>query len=257
MSRRKRTQWTYSEGFRIDELLESTRTLAPEELYVVYQPIVDVRTKKVFAHEALARCTRPGFEDPTALFARSCTDKFVGRLGRMVRDIALIDDSRERLFLNLHPEELSARWLVRPDDPLNTYRGPLFLEITEAAALDYFEICRDVLREICNRTGATIVVDDLGAGYSNLLRIVDLEPGVVKLDKDLLHGLDRAPRQQILVKNIVNMCAELGALVVGEGVETKDELSAAIDCGVTLIQGYVLARPSKELGGFQWPSDLG
>ncbi len=258
MSRRKRHLWTFSDsdGLLRDSLeAASPRTLQLNELYAVYQPIVDVAARRPFAYEVLARCTRPGFERPDELFAKARAEQFLGRLGRMVRTVALPEGRREPLFVNIHPDELATRWLVRPDDPLNAYAGPLFLEITEAAALAYYELCRDVLREVCRRVGATIVIDDLGAGYSNLRRIVDLEPGVVKLDRELIRGLDRLPRQRVLVSRIALLCHDLGAHVVAEGIETPDELRACVDCGIRLIQGYLLARPSRDLG-FVWPDNL-
>lgn len=257
MSRRKRQLWTFSDsdGLLMEAIESSPRTLETKELYAVYQPIVDVIERRVYAHEMLARCSRPGLERPDELFAKARAEQFVGRLGRMVRTVGLPEGRREPLFVNIHPDELAARWLVRPDDPLNSYGGPLFLEITEAAALAYYELCRDVLREVCRRIGATIVVDDLGAGYSNLRRIVDLEPGVVKLDRELIRGLHRLPRQRILVSRIALLCHDLGAQVVAEGVERPEEMQACIDCGIRLIQGYLLAKPSRDFD-FVWPEGL-
>jgi len=99
-----------------------------------------------------------------------------------------------------------------------------------------------------------IVVDDLGAGYSNLKRIVDIEPAVVKLDRELIAGLNESPRQQQLVKRLVSLCGELSAEVVAEGVETRDELSALLDTGVGFAQGFLFARPAFPLPGVSWPT---
>ncbi|MEZ4248901.1 MAG: EAL domain-containing protein [Polyangiales bacterium] len=145
---------------------------------------------------------------------------------------------------------LASRWLIRPD-ALNTFGAAL--EITEAAAMGYFDSA-DVLNELCGRTGAQIVVDDLGAGYSNLKRIIDLKPSFVKLDRELTRGLDVAPRQRILVANVVRLCVDLGARVVAEGIETRDELAAVIDCGVHYGQGYLLARPAYPPPMVSWPT---
>jgi EAL domain-containing protein (putative c-di-GMP-specific phosphodiesterase class I) len=111
-----------------------------------------------------------------------------------------------------------------------------------------------VLEEIKTRGGVFLVIDDLGAGYSNLLRIVDLEPSIVKLDMQLVRGIDRRPRQQRLVRSIVKMCEDQGASVVAEGIETADELNAVIDCGAHYGQGYLLARPGFPPPAVSWPS---
>ncbi|MCB9603213.1 MAG: EAL domain-containing protein [Sandaracinus sp.] len=253
----KRPQvWTLTDADDLKSLgvERTTRTLVADEIGVHFQPIVDLQTRRTFAQEALVRCRRPGFERPDVLIAQAVTDQSMGFLGRLIREVALPVDERQGVFVNLHPDELESRWLIRPDDPLNTYSGPLYLEITEAAAMGYFELCRDVLNELCGRTGAQIVVDDLGAGYSNLKRIIDLKPSFVKLDRELTRGLDVAPRQRILVANVVRLCVDLGARVVAEGIETRDELSAVIDCGVHYGQGYLLARPAFPPPAVSWPT---
>ncbi len=247
-------RWTYGDvgGIHADELRKSTRSLTQQEVGVHFQPIADLWTGKVFAQEALCRCTRPGFERPDYLFAAAVAEQATGHLGRLVREAALPFGESRRVFINLHPAELSSRWLVRPDDPIYLYSGPLYLEITEAAALEYFDLCKGVLAEVCSRTGAVVVVDDFGAGYSNLTRIIELKPGVVKLDRTLVRELDKNARQRILVANINRLCQDLGADVVAEGIETQDELQAVIDCGVRYGQGYLLGRPSNPPPEVTW-----
>lgn len=224
----------------------------PSDLSVVFQPIVRLDDGKLFAYEALVRCRVPGFS-PTILFERALAERSTGRLGRSIREIAVPMCSGVPLFVNLHPSELEEGWLVRPDDPIVSHDHDIYLEITETAPLTHFDLCLSVLREVCSRVGAHLVVDDFGAGYSNLKHISDLEPRVVKLDRNLVEGLDRKRRQQKLVAATVRLCVELGALVVAEGIETPDEYSAVRDCGAQCGQGYLFARPSFPLPQVQWP----
>lgn len=219
----------------------------------MFQPIVDVRTRLLFAYEALARCRVAAFTNPTRLFACASKEGACGRLGRIIREVAFTRCSGVPLFVNVHPDELAARWLVRPDDPIFEHDDTVFLEITESAAFSHFELCASVLREVRTRAGLHLVVDDLGAGFSNLKRVLDLEPAVVKIDRELVSGLDRNKRQQTLVHFIVRLCVELGATVVAEGIETADELSAVIDSGAHLGQGYLFARPGYPLPPATWP----
>jgi EAL domain-containing protein (putative c-di-GMP-specific phosphodiesterase class I) len=102
-----------------------------------------------------------------------------------------------------------------------------------------------VLRELRHK-GAKVAVDDLGAGYSNLKYIADLAPEIVKLDRELIMGLTPNTRKFRLVKSIVELCNQQGARVVGEGIETSDELRAVIETGVHYGQGYLLARPAAQ-----------
>jgi len=158
--------------------------------------------------------------------------------------------------VNLHSQELSSRWLVQPDDPVGFHGKPVYLEITESATLTHFEVCRDVLKDLCKRTGARLVVDDFGAGYSNLERVVELAPEVVKLDLALTRDIHLRKPKQIVMRHITNMCRELGALVIAEGVEEIDELLCIRDLGVDCAQGYLLARPASPPPAHAWPAAM-
>ncbi len=246
--RRGRETWTYSGDGSASALAatgRSTRNVGPGDLAVVFQPIVAMDTGASFATEALVRCEWPEFQNPLALFAAAEQERSCGRLGRAIRELAFAQAPDLPLFVNLHPQELSSRWLVRPDDPMNFHTQPVYLEITESAAFDHFELVMGTLQEVCSRNDARLVVDDFGAGYSNLKRVVELEPAVVKLDRALVQGLDRSARQRTLVTYVVRLCHALAAQVVAEGIETVGELSAVRDCGVDYGQGYLLARPAN------------
>ncbi|MGC4086607.1 MAG: EAL domain-containing protein [Polyangiaceae bacterium] len=232
-------------------------TLQTSELDVVFQPIVDLGTGWTMAFEALTRCRRPEFKNPVALFEQAQREGAVGKLGRQVREVAFARCDDAPLFVNIHPRELDEGWLVRPDDPIFFHDRPVYLEITESAAFNYFELCVSVLREIGARGGGYLVVDDLGAGYSNLKRVVDLEPKIVKLDIALVRGIEKNRRQQILVQQVVNLCRELGADVVAEGIETTEELLAVRDTGAHYGQGYLFARPGHPPPRAFWPLDRG
>ncbi len=252
-----RLHWTDEEPGRVQDSAasgpRSTRLITTEDLDVVFQPIVDLSTGATFAQEALVRCKWPEYKNPEKLFERAVAERATGRLGRPIRDVTFARGAGQRLFINVHPDELASRWLVRPDDPLNYHDAEVFLEITETAAFEYFDLCRGVLAEICSRSRVSLVVDDFGAGHSNLKRVLDLEPKVVKLDRELIKGLDQSRRQQILVKSVVEICKDLGATVVAEGIETYEELVAVRDTGAEYAQGYVLARPSYPFPAVSWP----
>jgi EAL domain-containing protein (putative c-di-GMP-specific phosphodiesterase class I) len=226
--------------------------VTPEDLSTVFQPILRLDTGELFAYEALVRCGVAGF-GPATLFARAAVERSTGRLGRMIREIAVPLCSRTPVFFNLHPNELEDRWLVRPDDPIFSHDHDIYLEITESIPLTHFDLCMSVLREVCGRTGAHLVIDDLGAGYSNLKLIADLEPTVVKLDRALVQDLHRRPRQQKLVAIVVHLCNELGATVVAEGIETYNEFRAVRDSGAEYGQGFLFARPSFPMPPIAWP----
>jgi len=221
------------------------------ELHVVFQPVVDLRTGKPFAYEALVRSRAPEFPNPHAILSAAIENNVCGKIGRIIRELAIAGCPSAPLFLNVHPNELDDSWLVRPDDPIFVHDFPVYLEITESVPLTHFRFCHGVLKEVRGR-GVLLVVDDLGAGYSNLKYIADLAPEVVKLDRQLIAGLRTQSRLFKLVSSIVRLCNEMGARVVCEGIETATELKAVLASGAQYGQGYYLARPGFPLPEYDW-----
>ena len=131
-----------------DSFFAFRQLVAPEDLSVVFQPIVDMRDGSLFAHEALVRCSIPELASPTVLFERAVTAGCVGRLGRMIRDIAVPLSNGRAVFINVHPQELQEGWLVRPDDPIYSHDAEVFLEVTESVPLTHYALCLSVLREV-------------------------------------------------------------------------------------------------------------
>jgi EAL domain-containing protein (putative c-di-GMP-specific phosphodiesterase class I) len=226
--------------------------LDKKQVYVVFQPIVDLRSRSIFAYEALARTRSPDFDGPLAMFEAAVDKGCVGQLGRLLRQLAVEGCTTHPLFVNVHPGELNEHFIVQPDDPIFRHSEDIYLEITEGVPLSHFRLCQNILHEVRGR-GVYLVVDDLGAGYSNLKYIADLEPRIVKLDRDLVAGITRSSRLFRLVKSIVVLCVDLGARVVAEGIETARELDAVREAGAHYGQGFVLARPAFPPPPITWP----
>ena len=222
---------------------------------VVFQPIVDLKTKKIFAYEALVRSKSEDFQGPMDLFAAAVQHTMTGQLGRIIREMAVAECPGHPLFLNIHPAELNEKFLVQPDDPIYSHSEEIYLEITEGVPLSHFRLCQSILSEVRGR-GVHLVVDDLGAGYSNLRYIADIQPRVVKLDRDLVAGLKKGTRMFKLVSAIVVLCRELDAQVVAEGIETIEELEAVQEAGARYGQGYLLAKPAFPPPPVTWPEKV-
>lgn len=232
------------------------RVLDARDLKVVYQPVVDLKTRKIFAYEALVRSKSADFDSPMSLFAAAVQHGCTGELGRIIREMAVVNCPTHPLFLNIHPAELNEKFVVQPNDPIFQHSEDVYLEITEGVPLSHFRLCQSILAEVRGR-GVYLVVDDLGAGYSNLKYIADLQPRIVKLDRDLIAGLRKGTRMFKLVSAIVVLCRELDALVVAEGIETAEELEAVTESGARFGQGYLLARPAFPPPQITWPASVG
>ncbi len=237
----------YLEETRFDALVGS---IALDTLTARFRPIVSLRSGRTFAFEALPYCTAEGLSETEELFARAIFEKKVGELGRAVRRIAFTECPSAPIFIGVHPHELKESWLIRPDDPISSHDAEVFLQIDQAS---YAATSMHVLLEVSSRSGVSVVLDDFGAGASNVAQLCTLTPAFVKLDAELVRDLHAQPRKRTVVAGIARMCAELGAQVIGKGVHAEADLRALVDCGVPLGQGRLLGKSSKLPSVSKWP----
>lgn len=113
--------------------------------------------------------------------------------------------------------------------------------------------------ENLNVRGVQIAVDDFGAAFSSLARVVELRVDIVKLDRSLVMELDAKPRTQVLLRSFVGAMHELGTLVLAEGIETPAELDQVRAIGCDLAQGYIFGKPApleRVAAAFATPASL-
>lgn len=219
---------------------------AIDQLWMAYQPIYRADSLDLEACEALMRSREKGMESPLAILDAADRTSKLDQVGRAVRELApqpvVADDTSVMLFVNLHARDLSCDDLIDTSTPLGRLSRRVVLEITERAALDDLRAAKervDVLRTL----GFRVAIDDLGAGYSGLTSIAELAPEFVKIDMSLIRHLDKLTTKQRLVRAIADACHDMGSIVIAEGIETVDEMLAARDLGVDLLQGFLLGRP--------------
>lgn len=224
-------------------------------IHIVFQPIVEGRELRLFGFEALVRTDSEHLPDPCALLDAAERLHRVERLGRAVRrhvalEFAPAAAALGLVFVNLHALDLADRALASPYSPLWKLRDRVVLEITERASLESVADARyrvAALREM----GYRIAIDDLGAGHSRMNRFTLLDTDFVKLDMSLVRDLPKHRDRQRAVWNIISMCRDQGIRVVGEGVETTEECHTLLELGCDLLQGFLIARPSRHLGPFR------
>jgi EAL domain-containing protein (putative c-di-GMP-specific phosphodiesterase class I) len=222
---------------------------ALERSWMAFQPIIELSTNRTFAYEALVRTEEETLARPDVLIATAERLGKIHDLGRMVRShvaraAAQVPDSM-LLFVNVHGLELTDEDLFSDSCALAALAPRVVLEITERIGLD--AVAGPARVAMLRQRGYRIAVDDLGAGYAALGALATLEPEVVKLDMSLVRDIDRHPTKRRVVGAIATLCRELGSKVVAEGVETHEELATVREVGIDLVQGYLLARPSREI----------
>jgi EAL domain-containing protein (putative c-di-GMP-specific phosphodiesterase class I)/CheY-like chemotaxis protein len=233
--------------------VDSLFSRALANLWLAFQPIVNIRTQRVFGYEALLRSNLPELGTASAVLDLAQRLDRIEELGRYVRSSAAqaieLAPPEAVLFVNLHATELNDPVLVDPSSPLSRHADRVVLEITERAPLDSV---RDVRRRVAmlRDMGYRIAVDDLGAGYSGLGTFALLEPEFVKLDMGLLRDIHVQPTKQKVIRSLSSLARDMGMLVVAEGVERREERDTLIELGCELLQGFLFARPER---GFSLP----
>ena len=231
------------------------RLVDEADFTVLFQPVVELCSGELLAYEAVTRPGSDAFESVESMIGAAVAAGRMGEFGRLIRRAAIDGCPDHPLFINVDPNELDHGWLVQPDDPLFFHDHPVHLEITESAPLDYFEQCRSVLTEVRDK-GISLIIDALGAGYSNLRHIADLEPEFVKIDRAMIDGLKRDSARFRLLRSIATLCSEMGAEVVAEGIETTEQLEAIREAGVRYGQGFLLGRPVRQPLPPSWPEEV-
>lgn len=211
---------------------------------MVFQPITDLASDVVVGVEALARFASEPRRPPNEWFAEA-TDVGLGadlELAAVRSALSWMDRFSPEVFVSVNVSPLT---VLVPEFTDLLARAPLariVLELTEHHRIDSYEPLVEVLDGL-RRRGVRIAVDDAGAGYAGLQHILRLRPDVLKLDLDLIRGIDNDPARRALASASVRFAADIGSMIIAEGVETIEELDTIRSLGVPCAQGYLLGRP--------------
>ncbi|OYX34019.1 MAG: diguanylate phosphodiesterase [Caulobacterales bacterium 32-69-10] len=221
---------------------------------MAFQPIVDAGSRDIFAYEALVRgvdgegaadilslvdmTNRRDFDQQCRITAMECA----ARLG--------LKDSSAALSINFMPNAVTdaaacTRIAKAAAEKLNFPTQRIIFEFTEGEQIDDPTHLGRIIAAYRD-AGFRTAIDDFGAGYSGLTLLAKFQPDIVKLDMELVRGIDSDRVRRCIVSSIRRMCDELGIVLVAEGIETMGEYAVLRDLGVSLLQGFLFARPQTE-----------
>jgi len=233
-----------------------------ESMVVHFHPIVSLKERDIVGIEALRRGVDPSgaLVSPLELFDQAERNELSLELDRLCRRKALeafvgIQSSRKLLlFVNLNSSILDAK----------TTGSGHFLAMTRAVGVAPERVSIEVvesrvsdprhLKDFSVRyreAGFLIVVDDFGTEHSNLERLIQVRPDIIKVDRNIISGVDRDHYKQSVLKSICGLSEMIGALSLAEGVETIEELNVCHQLGADLFQGYLFAKPSADFGALE------
>lgn len=224
------------------------------DIAMAFQPIMDLQTGQPFAYEALVR--GPAGESAASVlekvtpenryaFDQQCRVKAIQGAAR-----AGLLDGPARLSINFLPNavyspqaciQLTLATAAALDFPTDR----LIFEFTENEEMTDPAHVSNIVASY-QKMGFGVALDDFGAGHAGLNLLARFQPDIIKLDMELIRGLDASLPRRIIIDGVMKMCAALGVEVIAEGIETRAELDALREIGVRYIQGYLFARP-----GFQ------
>lgn len=224
------------------------------EFEYAFQPIVDLRSKTIFAHEALIR--GPNGEgaysvlsqvniDNTYRFDQACRVKAV----KTAAELKL----KGLLSINFMPNavyrpELCISTTLAAAKKYNFPADNIIFEFTEQEIIKDTNHLINIVTEY-KKLGFKTALDDFGAGYAGLNLLARFQPDIIKIDMDLIRDIDSSKARQVIVKSVTRMCEELNVIVLAEGIETVAERDILVDFGINLFQGYLFCKPAFKAEG--------
>lgn len=230
-----------------------------EDIDVVpfFQPIICLKTGKVFAYESLIR-GRSRIDNslisPKELFSLTDSLHVTADFDRLCQHKALEYfkkfSSSSLLFMNIHTNCIYSgskdhQELPNLTEEMGFNPNVIGLEFIESRAHSARELINFVKKQ--RESGFLIVVDDFGSEHSNIERLILIHPDVIKIDRNIVHDIDKDTYRQSILKSIVSLSEMTGSVCLAEGVETPEELVTCALFGVNLLQGYEIAKPNSDL----------
>lgn len=260
-------QWQCYQPALEQQMLSLNRTrqalhkaIEQQELFLVYQPKIDLLSGQVVGAEALLRWVNPelGFISPVDFIPIAEASGEILRIGDWVIETA-IDQLQAWLAqkkigsnftlavnvaaLQLVQTDFAEHFIQRLQSSELPY-GALEVEVTESGLMPNVEMALSQLHQLA-RQGISIAIDDFGTGYSSLSYLKLMPVSVLKIDRAFVDEMDTDSQDRRLVETVINMARNLGCVTVAEGVEKPEHIALLREMGCTLAQGYWYSPPLK------------
>ncbi len=224
-----------------------------KQIEMVFQPIFDLQSGKAHGFEALARGPKESpLRSPNALFDLAEKTELLSELDHLCRRKALQSggklERQFKLFINTYPfsvrdPSFQGKYLIDLFEGTDLAPEQIVLEVTEKHIITNYSLFVEAMKYFSDMRWK-VAIDDMGAGYTGLEQIVRLSPDYVKMDMKLVRDIDTSFVKQQILRAFRSMAVKIDALLIAEGVETREELDMVRDIGADFVQGHLVAKPS-------------
>jgi len=228
------------------------------EMYVMYQPQINLHTGRLDGLEALVRWNHPqkGPVSPADFIPIAEGTGQIEKIGlfvftsavRFIKRAESVGHSQFSVSINVSVKQMTGRnfvaQLIGIIEAEGVQAGRITIEVTESVLMEAAGEIRDKLTRL-REAGFRIALDDFGTGYSSLTYLRYLPVNYIKMDKSFIDDMFADERSKVLTGSIIQICHDLGLQIVAEGVEMSEQMDFLRQKHCDLIQGYYFSKPGK------------
>lgn len=235
---------------------ELQKIIIEKNIKTVYQPVVELKSLEIIGYEALSRGPAgTEFTNPTLLFILASEFGLSFELDVLCREKSFTNirnmETDKKIFVNtlamtIHDPEFRGKYLEKLLEDIKVKPHNVVFEINEKMAIDNYDLFKVAMKDYSD-IGIVHANDDMGTGYSGLERVMELNPGFMKIDISLVRDVDKSYIKQQIIKAMVSLSNGLNSNVIAEGIETRAEYEMLRSMNVKYGQGYLFGKPMDGL----------
>jgi len=253
INRAKENAYSQTTNFWERRHRELKRIIVNNDVQTVFQPIMKFDNSEIIGYEALTRISSMEFfNDTETLFSFAIQTEMILELERICRRNAIKMlynfHNNKKLFLNvsakgiMDPELLDGKF-TKEIERASIPEDSIVLEITERLAIRDLDLFKEGVKKL-EDSGFSVAIDDVGAGYSTLHTIAELNPSFLKYDMALVRNIHRHTIKRQLLESLITFSKKINTTIIAEGIETEGEFKALKNMGIEYGQGFFFAKPA-------------
>ena len=253
INRAKENAYSQTTNFWERRHRELKRIIVNNDVQTVFQPIMKFDNSEIIGYEALTRISSMEFfNDTETLFSFATQTEMILELERICRRNAIKMlynfHNNKKLFLNvsakgiMDPELLDGKF-TKEIERASIPEDSIVLEITERLAIRDLDLFKEGVKKL-EDSGFSVAIDDVGAGYSTLHTIAELNPSFLKYDMALVRNIHRHTIKRQLLESLITFSKKINTTIIAEGIETEGEFKTLKNMGIEYGQGFFFAKPA-------------